>query len=142
MYFCCCMIFFHVILKPTKIVKTKKMLVHARSRTRIQHYPLQGKQLILTKTKNMHNFKRRYKIECAQRVSGITITRYDYSQNMWKPDNLQSLRAIVFKVLAVLPKNRNRSSFITTIPTNWARELDDSIVGLGIESFQGHCIFT
>lgn len=92
--------------------------------------------------KIMHNFKRRYKIECAQRVSGITITRYDYSQNMWKPDNLQSLRAIVFKVLAVLPKNRNRSSFITTIPTNWARELDDSIVGLGIESFQGHCIFT
>jgi hypothetical protein len=38
-----------------------------------------------------------------------TFTRYDYSQNMWKPDNLQSLRTIVFKVLAVLLKNRNRS---------------------------------
>ena len=32
--------------------------------------------------KIMHNFKRRYKIVCAQRVSGITFTRYDYSQNM------------------------------------------------------------
>jgi len=47
------MIFFHVRLKPTKIVKTKKLLVHARSRMRIQHYPLQGKQLVLTKTKNL-----------------------------------------------------------------------------------------